>query len=617
MQMPVSKNWEIAVPIPPDAREPLKTYPLILQQLLFNRAVRSEEEAVRFLSDIGSMHDPFLLSGMEVTVNRIIEAIKRHELIAVYGDYDVDGITGTVLLVQVLTRMGATISGYIPNRFEEGYGLNNSALESLYRDGVRLVITVDCGIRSVREASFARKLGLPPVRSYSSKPGQHFLIRKINASNYLQVRKAIIKRRLIKKGLDLIITDHHEPGSHLPNSYSVVNPKLAGDQYPDKFLAGVGVAYKIAQALIQKRQDAGISRDDWLDLVAIGTVSDIVPMVGENRALVRAGLKRLKETRNQGLYSLVLSAGINIHRINSKDIGFRIGPRLNAAGRLKSAMAAYDLLQTEDVKIAGNLAQALENQNRERQDLTRKMQTQAEELEVGAGSPDILFAVHPDFGWDSAGLVGLVASRLTETYYRPAIVGCHDHEKTRASCRSIPEFHITKALDECESLLEKHGGHAMAAGFTIRNENIFALKQKLLEIAERELKGRDLRPVIRADMEISLKELRGVVNILDNLEPTGSQNPEAVFVSRNVRVKSFRAVGKEAKHLSLVLTDGIADFRAIAFNQGYWLSQMPAYVDVIYTYERNEFQGVETMQINVLDIKSAAPQGFSYKIRAN
>jgi single-stranded-DNA-specific exonuclease len=603
MPMPITKNWDIAATITPDASEALKTYSPILQQLLFNRGIRTQEDASQYLFDIGSKHDPYLLSGMNTTVERIFRAVERHERIAIYGDYDVDGITGTVLLVQVLCRLGADVMGYIPNRFEEGYGLNNSALASLYRSGVRLIITVDCGIRSLREATFARRLGLPLARPHRTRSFGKSVVKRPHSTSRLRERDKDLRRQLLKKGLDLIITDHHEPGAHLPDAYSVVNPKFPDDKYPDKYLAGVGVAFKIAQALAQRRQVQEIDFNYWLDLVAIGTVSDIVPLLGENRTLVRAGLKKLQETSNQGLLSLIKAAGLNIQKINSRDIGYRIGPRLNAAGRLRSAMQAYVLLNTQNLEVTGLLAQKLDDQNRERQELTRKMQSKAEDLELSAGAPNILFAVHPEFGWDTAGLVGLVASRLTETYYRPAIVGCHDEERTRASCRSIPEFHITKALDECDSLLEKYGGHAMAAGFTIRNENVPALKQKLTEIAERELKGRDLRPMIKADMEILLKDLRGLVKILDYLEPTGELNPEAIFVSRKVKIKSYRTVGKEAKHLSLVLTDGIADYRAIAFNQGYWVNQLPRLIDIIYTYERNEFQGIETMQLNLMDIK--------------
>ncbi len=332
---------------------------------------------------------------------------------------------------------------------------------SLAAEGVKLVISVDCGIRSPAEAQHARELGL-----------------------------------------DMIITDHHEPFGDLPDAFTVLNPKQAGDPYPDKYLAGVGIAYKVAQALFESmpQPDSGLQLEDLLDLVALGTVADLAPLAGENRALVRAGLKQMRQPRRQGLFSLANVAGVSLPDINATHIGFMLGPRLNAAGRLESALDAYNLLMTTDLAEAGRLAQKLDMRNRERQVLTRKIQNEAEILALSEDPhASILFAVDPGF---NTGVVGLAASRLSEIYYKPAIVGQKGEETTRCSCRSIPEFHITEALDLCADLLIRHGGHAAAAGFTVSNGNLQALKTRLKEIAHSRLADLDLRQTLSADMEI-------------------------------------------------------------------------------------------------------------------
>lgn len=561
-------RWLVSPPLTSTANANLSAFPLILRQLLFNRGYAADAEARAFLKAETTFDtSPFQMKDMQVAVERIQRAIAGGEAVAVYGDYDVDGVTATALLVQTLQALGGDVRPYIPNRFDEGYGLNNDALEHLAAEGVRLVISVDCGIRSPEEARRAQSLGL-----------------------------------------DLIITDHHEPAGRLPDAFAVLNPKQEGDEYPEKYLAGVGIAYKIAQALFESIQPsaASLQPDDLLDLVALGTVADLAPLTGENRALVRAGLKQMRQTRRQGLFSLANVSGISVPTINATHIGFMLGPRLNAAGRLESAQAAYELLTTGDVFVAGQLAQQLDVQNRERQALTRKIQAEAESLAL-AEDPQapILFAVHPGF---NSGVVGLAAARLVEMYYRPAIVGQQGEETTRCSCRSIPEFHITAALDRCADLLVRHGGHAAAAGFTVRNENLEALKGRLKTIAGEQLSGLDLRPTLAADLEVPLADLRPeLLKHLDYLQPTGYGNPEAVFVSRNVQVKSARSVGAEAKHLKLAVSDGRLTFDAIGFRLGHLLGDLPPRVDILYTFESNEYNGRSSLQLNLKDIK---PAGF-------
>lgn len=565
MKRDLKKNWEIAPPITPEAANRLSAYNPVMRQLLFNRGVITQEEAVVYLDHQGSLYDPFQLIGMQAAIERIEKAIQTRERVAVYGDYDVDGVTATSLMVQVLRQLGANVEPYIPDRFEEGYGLNNGALDLLAQEEVRLIVTVDCGIRSLIEADHALTLGL-----------------------------------------DMVISDHHEPKSVLPAAVAVINPKQPGDPYPEKNLAGVGLAYKLAQALFQTITGDAAQADDWLDLVAVGTVADIVPLNGENRALVKAGMALLRQGRRQGLRSLAGVSGFTVSdNITARDIGFMLGPRLNAAGRLESAMAAFDLLMAEDPLAAGPLAIQLDDQNRQRQQMTQLMQSEAENLFLEEEAPPLLiFAYKPEFDFKSAGLVGLVASRLTEAYYRPSIVACRENGFIRASCRSIPEFHITQALDECSGLLVRHGGHAMAAGFTVQEENLSGLIANLNAIAERELAQRELRPVLHADLELALRDLRPELLLdLDRLEPTGLGNRSAYLVSRNLQIKRVIVMGRENQHLKLVVSDGRITYDAVAFRMGHLANQLPSQIDLLYAFERNYYNGRVTLQLMVRDIK--------------
>ena len=427
----LTKRWIIAEPIPSNIEKALGGFHPIMRQLLYNRGYTSQDDAIRYVqaqTPIGT--GAYNLLGIPQAVERIIWGVKNKEQIAIYGDFDVDGVTATALLSHALKFMGADVLGYIPNRFNEGYGLNIEALDKLHEGGIRLVITVDCGIRSLLEVDHARRLGM-----------------------------------------DLIITDHHQPSSELPAAQAIINPKQPHEQYPEKDLAGVGLAYKLITAMNNPTTLRTVksligmsppSEDDYLDLVTLGTVADLVPLVGENRALVRSGLERMRSSRRQGIMALIGVAGANINNITTSTIGYVLGPRLNAAGRLDTALTSLNLLLSEDIYEAGVLAQQLDNQNRERQKLTRDIQSSAEEI-VMAEDPNalLLFAAHPNF---NPGVVGLAASRLTEQYYRPSIVATRGDEFTRGSCRSIPEFHITNALDQCSDLLVRYGGHSAAAG---------------------------------------------------------------------------------------------------------------------------------------------------------
>jgi len=560
---PIEKHWMVAPRLPPEVDQALQAYHPVLRQILYNRGYATPEAARLFLEATcppGTL--PLNLGGITQAVERIQHAIKHHQATVVYGDYDADGVTATALLVHVLKALGADVRAYIPNRFDEGYGLNLEAIDNLHAQGARLVITVDCGIRSIAEAERARQLGL-----------------------------------------DLIISDHHHPLPEVPPAVALINPKLPGDAYPDKDLAGVGLAYKLAAALLEEQ--TLISADDLLDLVALGTVVDLAPLVGENRYLVRQGLYLLQSPRRQGIYALIAASGLKAALIDASHIGFILGPRLNAAGRLETALASLDLLLTQDVAKAAFLAQQLETLNHERQKITRQIQEDAERQAL-AQEPDapLLFAAHPDY---NPGVVGLAASRLVEQYYRPAIIAHIGPQYTRGSCRSIPEFHITQALDQCSDLLEHHGGHAAAAGFTVRNENLPLLIERLKAIASQQLASLQLRPTYHADLEIPLSDLKpDLLPLLKSLQPTGYGNPQALFVSRNLKVIRYQAVGKDSSHLRLSVSDGRITYDAIAFRQGHWLERMPRYVDLLYTFEKNDFNGRETLQLNVRDIKEAA-----------
>jgi len=560
----LKKNWQIALALTPEADRSLQAYPPVLRQILYNRGYATPEAAATFLearTPPGARTSTIL--GISEAVERIRFAIQHGEPIAVYGDYDADGVTATALLGQTLRAMGGQVLDYIPNRFDEGYGLNLEALKTLRGMDIRLVITVDCGIRSLLEADYSHQLGM-----------------------------------------DLIITDHHHPGPELPIIKAIINPKQPADTYPEKDLAGVGLAYKLAAALTTSMGNYPLSIERQLDLVTLGTVADLAPLVGENRALVRAGLEQIRNPSRQGLMALIGVSRLTPGRITAGDIGFVLGPRLNAAGRLDSALAALNLLTTSDVYEAARLAQQLENQNRDRQQITRTIQVHAEQLAL-AENPDalLLFAAHPDY---NPGVVGLAASRLAEQYYRPAIVAQVGEEFTRGSCRSIPEFHITQALDQCADLLEHHGGHAAAAGFTIRNDLLPELVGRLQAIAQQHLANLDLRPRLYADLELPLSQLTpDLLVYLDWLQPTGYGNRPAYFVSRDLRVTNSRIIGKDNAHLKLVVSDGRITYDAIAFRQAHWIDRLPAHIDLLYSFELNEYNGRKQLQLNVRDLKPA------------
>lgn len=573
---PTSKRWDIAPLVPIRQRDRLSHLHQLLVQVLFNRGVTDREEVDAFLNGRIRFDDPFRMKGVPEAVARIRTAIQAGEPIVVYGDFDADGVTSTVVLVQTLTAFGATVRPYIPHRVDEGYGLNRDALARLAADGARLVITVDCGIRSAAEVAHGNALGL-----------------------------------------DMIITDHHSiqrdeaDRDILPPALAVVNPKQQADAYPFRDFAGVGLAFKLAQALLLAEQrepllpqPPALAERDLLDLVALGTVADLAPLLGENRSLVQRGLAELNKPRRPGIQAMLAEAKLAPGKVDATAIGFVLGPRINAAGRLDSASRSYDLLAAPDALTAGPLAAALSELNRERQAKTQELVALAKDRIGEASAERYLYLVvdrnfHP-------GIVGLVAGRLAEEFYRPALVAEEGDAETHGSARSIPEFNITAALDECRELLVRHGGHAAAAGFTVKNENLDALRARLEQAAAAELAGKDLTPALAIDAEVALEKFDyALVEQLARLEPCGYANPQPVFATRDLIVTSARQVGADRKHLKLALRDPRTNafWDAIAFRMGDWYGELPHRVDLAYTVEINEFNGRRSLQLNVKDIR--------------
>lgn len=567
-------KWQIAPPVPEDHLARFPQFSPLIVQLLYNRGITAPQDVRDFLAGDQPLDNPFRLKGMNEAVTRLRQAIRREELVAIYGDFDADGVTATALLVETLSALGAKVRPYIPHRVEEGYGLHTDALRQLASQGVGLVVTVDCGIRSIAEVSYGNKLDL-----------------------------------------NLIVTDHHSVGREVPPAVAVINPKQPDCPYPFEDLAGVGVAFKLAQALLQANRqvpvvkgEVGVNEEDLLDLAALGTVADLAPLLGENRSLVKRGLERLNVAERLGVRAMIAQAGLKPGQIEATTIGFILGPRLNAAGRLDDAITSYDLLTCRSPDQAANLARELEELNRHRQRLTAEALEQAKEQVLMAGEDErLFFAAGEEF---LAGIVGLVAGRLTEEFYRPAVVVELGPAESHGSARSIPEFNITAALDQCSDLLVRYGGHAAAAGFTVANDNLEVLQERLQELAAEQLEGVELAPTLLVDAEVELSELDWATQaLLAQLEPCGYANPHPLLLSRQVLVRDARAVGTDGSHLKLTLSGGRVIWDAIAFRQGRWAGQLPSHIDVVYALEINEWQGEKRLQLNVKDLRPSAVAG--------
>jgi single-stranded-DNA-specific exonuclease len=542
--------------LPKESDHSFPGFSRIESAILKSRGIHDVSEAEEFLQRGNLIEgDPFLLMGMKAAVERLVLALANQERVMVYGDYDADGITATTVLVEVFRDIGLDTDFFIPDRITQGYGLHSSVLKKFRDDGVDLVVSVDCGIRAVDAIQVANE-----------------------------------------NGLDIIVTDHHELGEHVPAAHAIINPKQENDLYPFKGFAGVGLAYKLAVGLMGELQhEVGKS---LLDLVALGTVADLAPLVHENRALVIRGLEALKSTERSGLIALSQVAGLSGRAIGTETIAFGLAPRINAIGRLDDASKAVELLLTEDVALAFKLATELDQTNRKRQKMTSDIVGLARmKIEEGLEFGEILFVGDESF---HEGIIGLAASRLSDEYYRPTIVANTSEEITRASARSIPGFNITGALEQCSDLLIRFGGHKAAAGFSLRTEDISQFQRKLNQVAKEKIAELDREPTVEIDSEVNLGELNfNLLTFLDKIQPCGIGNPVPLLGARSVRVESSRLVGKDRKHLKLMVKQGGQVFDSIAFNQGSMIRKLTPTIDIAFRFERNDYMGIEGRQLNV------------------
>ena len=552
-------RWNLLPPVP--AGHPVCNcgFSPLLVQLMYNRGLTDPAQIESFItSDSKLSGDPLLLPDIHQGINRIYQGLLSGEKIAVYGDFDVDGITGTAVLVQGLQALGGNITPYIPHRIREGHGLNSDALDYLKNEGMSLVITVDCGVTGISQVKRAKR-----------------------------------------QGLDIVITDHHTPLGELPDAIAVVDPKREDSKYPFNELAGVGVAFKFLEALYNgmgKEKEV----ENYLDLVALGTVADMMPLLGENRYLVKQGLKVLNTNRRPGIREISALAGINADTIGSEEISWSLAPRLNAAGRLQHALTSYKLMVTESTEEALELSTVLEEQNAERQKMTGRSLAKAKEQVLAKGISPILIASDPDY---PPGIIGLVAGRLSEEFYRPAIVIKVGEKSSNGSCRSIPEFNIINALNECHDLMSDFGGHARAAGFTMPTKNLSKLEEKLNLMAEQQLAGLDLRPRLDIDAEMNLSQLGGnTYQSLQSLAPFGMGNPIPTFVSRSVEVVDCQTMGNNGGHLRLKLRQNNANWEAVAFGLGECFKDMHSHIDIVYNLRLEHWRGEERLRLNIQDI---------------
>ena len=534
----------------------------LLAKILVNKNILEKEEIDLFLKPTRyDFHDPFLMPDMEIAVDRIIKAIEDKEKILIYGDYDVDGITSITVLKKFLLERGANVSSYIPNRLDEGYGLNKEAIEKIVKNGNTLMITVDCGISAIEEIEYANSLGI-----------------------------------------ETIITDHHEASETIPNALAVVDNKRKDSKYPFRELAGVGVAFKLIQAISIK---LGLEEKEYLkylDIVCVGTISDIVPLVDENRVIAKLGLKLVEVTKNIGLKTLLEVSGYK--KIDSNTISFGLAPRINACGRMGKAEEALKLFLLEDKEEAIKIAEILNKYNKERQETEKEIFEQAvKQVEEQTQEKQVL--VLGSEGWHH-GVIGIVASKITDLYFKPSVLICFEEDEGKGSGRSIPGFDLYEALSKCNTNLERFGGHSMAVGVSLKKENFEKFKEEFEKYAQN-TNICDIIPIIHIDEEISLKDVDlKSVKELSLLEPFGEANKMPLFLYRNLRIHSIRALS-EGKHIKLTFQDNNFYIDSIGFNLGHLAEeyQIGDKIDVVGTLEINEFNGRQSVQINLKDVRKS------------
>lgn len=567
-------KWRVADPIPETVTQQFPELNPTVLQLLWNRGLRDQNAIDEFLNpDWGKdIHDPFLFKDMQKAVTRIQQAVAKEEKIIVHGDYDADGVCSAALLWTTLQALGAKVDVYLPHREREGYGLNLQTIDHLHKvHKAQLVITCDCGTSNAEEVERARVLGM-----------------------------------------DVIITDHHHEPLKRPKAFALLNPQLKDSGYPFPHLAGSGVAFKLAQALIRKSGLEKIGQytpegfEKWLlDYVAISTVTDFMPMLGENRTLVKYGLVVLRKSPRPGLRALSQAMSSRQDDIDTTSIGFQIGPRLNAAGRMDHASTAFRLLISKDEQEALSLAIALNQSNLERQQLTEKIYRGAKSY-IGEVKDDDKIIIARGEGWP-VGILGLVAGKLTDEYQRPALVMSQNEKEIVGSGRSIEQYDITEALKRSQQYLLRFGGHAAACGFTLAAENCDSFLTAITKDAREQLESVDLQKVLKVDIEVSLPHVTWeLFDILESFEPFGEDNPKAVFVTRGMTITDLQPVGKEGKHLRVVVNHVVPEPRKfIGFGIGQTWGKRLAVgdkIDVAFTVDRNEWNGTRELQLKILDI---------------
>lgn len=560
----MNKKWECYDIEENKVKEFSQKYKLsdILSKILINKGIIEKKDLEIFINPTRKdFHSPFLMPDMEMAVDRILKAISKKENILIYGDYDADGITSTTVLKKFLEERGVNVSTYIPNRLDEGYGLNKDAIKKIFNEGQRLVITVDCGISAIEEIEFANTLGI-----------------------------------------ETIITDHHEPAETLPNALAVVDAKRKDSQYPFNQLAGVGVVFKLIQAISIKLNLEEKEYLKYLDIVCIGTISDIVPLVDENRVIAKLGLKLVAQTKNVGLKALIDTIGFK--EIDSNSISFGVAPRINACGRMGNEQVALELFLSDDYSKAKFLANKLNEYNTERQAIEKNIFDEAIKQIENSEKEKRCIVIGAE-KWHH-GIIGIVASKVTEMYFKPSILICFDEEEGKGSGRSIPGFDLHQALMECKDRLKKFGGHSMAVGVTIERVQFEKFKQEIEEYAKKS-KIDEIMPIINIDTEIDLKDVNiDSVKSLKVLEPYGEANKMPLFLIKGLKIKSIRSLS-DGKHLKLTLKDDNYMVNAIGFNMGnlsekYLLDDK---VDIVGNLDINSYNGMESIQIILKDIRKS------------
>lgn len=541
----------------------------ILAQLLIQRGVNTFDEAkVFFRPELSDLHDPFLIKDMDRAIERLNLALSHNEKILIYGDYDVDGTTAVALVYTFLSRYTHNIDFYIPDRYTEGYGISFKSVDFAAENGFTLVVALDCGIKAVDKVKYAAE-----------------------------------------KGIDFIICDHHNPGDELPPAVAVLDSKRDDCTYPYKHLSGCGVGFKLMQAFAQNNGIDFSLLQPLLDLVAVSVASDIVPITGENRVLAFYGLRQLNENPRVGLKGIIDVCKINAKELTISDIVFKIGPRINASGRMHSGREAVELLITQDPEFALQRSTLINNYNEERRDIDKRTTDEAKaQLVMTEGYADRHSIVVYNEEWNK-GIVGIVASRLCEEFYKPTVVLTKANGLVSGSARSVKGFDLYSAIDSCHDLLENFGGHLYAAGLTMREENVEAFAKSFEDFVSQNIKQEQLTPQIEIDAEMPFSELSPrFFRILKQFAPFGPCNMKPVFCTRRVYdAGGSRAVGKDKAHLKLELRDESGEnvFSGIAFHMSRFAEPLKAHqpIDICYTLEENSFNGITTMQLQVRDIK--------------